>query len=59
MSFADDNGLTDYYITGDPNMLSPIIRKTGMYKRSVIDIEVWAEREKQLKRDEKYGIEGH
>ena len=59
MSFADDYGLTDYDIMGDPVMLNKAIRKTGMYKRSVIDQEVWAERDKQQKRDEKYGIEGH
>ncbi len=47
MSYADDNGLTDYEITGDPNMLSPIIRRLGLYKRSVIDKEVWAERERE------------
>lgn len=59
MSFADDYGLTDYEITGNADMLSPVIRKTGMYRRSVIDQEVWAERDKQQKRDEEYGIEGH
>lgn len=49
MSFADDMGITDYNITGEPNMLNPIIHQLGLYKKSPIDREVWERKEAYIR----------
>jgi hypothetical protein len=33
----DDFGFSDYWITGDPNMLAPDIRKSGSYEKCPYD----------------------